>query len=307
MGRLGTKCSVELDSKDHPKGGTHSETVQIDDVEVFVENLTPGQATICVVNYKTPELIRVCLRSIRKFTRTPYRVVVVDNDSQDESLEYLQSLKWIQLVARRFGAEKIVGSDAEGSGLDLGLQACTTEFYVVMHSDTIIRKDNWLAELLAYFESGPDVACVGSDYFEIRPRWRVLLQQATNVKALVRRIRNDPRERDFFRWHNRTICCLYRTAVLRREKLSFLTGRERRLTAGQGLYLELLHRGYPTVELPRSVLGQYVVHLNHGTMVLNPQEFARGGKPIKAHRTQVPQVMSSSWVAELLRDSSLDR
>lgn len=272
-----------------------------------MENLSPGQATICVVNYRTPELIRVCLRSIRKFTHTPYRVVVVDNDSQDESLEYLQSLPWIHLVARRFGAEKILGSGAEGSGLDLGLQACTTEFYVAIHSDTIIQKDDWLAELLTYFGTGPDVACVGSDRLEVRPRWRVLLRKATDVKALVRKIRNDPRQRDFYRWHNCTICCLYRTAVLRRENLSFLMGRERRLTAGQGLYLELRRRGYPTIELPGSVLGRYVIHLNHATMVLNPQEFTRGRRAIKTYKSKVTQVMSSPWVAALLRDSSLDR
>ena len=45
-----------------------------------------GKATICIVNYKTLELTRLCLRSIRKFTNYPYEVIVVDNDSGDESL-----------------------------------------------------------------------------------------------------------------------------------------------------------------------------------------------------------------------------
>jgi hypothetical protein len=41
------------------------------------------------------------LRSIRRFTRdVPYEVIVVDNGSKDDSLEYLRSLKWIRLIER---------------------------------------------------------------------------------------------------------------------------------------------------------------------------------------------------------------
>ena len=49
--------------------------------------LIKGKAMICIVNYKTPEFIKLCLRSIRKFTKYPYEVIVVDNNSQDKSLE----------------------------------------------------------------------------------------------------------------------------------------------------------------------------------------------------------------------------
>ncbi len=55
-------------------------------------DLIKGKATICIANYKTLDFIRLCLRSIRKFTSYPYEVVVVDNNSQDESLDYLKSL-----------------------------------------------------------------------------------------------------------------------------------------------------------------------------------------------------------------------
>ena len=62
---------------------------------------TKGKTTICIVNYKTEELTRLCLRAIRKFTKVPYEVVVIDNDSGDGSLKYLRSLKWIHLIERR--------------------------------------------------------------------------------------------------------------------------------------------------------------------------------------------------------------
>ena len=52
-----------------------------------------AEVTIIIPNYKTPELTRLCLRSIRKFTdRSKIKVLAVDNDSADESLEYLRRI-----------------------------------------------------------------------------------------------------------------------------------------------------------------------------------------------------------------------
>jgi glycosyltransferase involved in cell wall biosynthesis len=265
-----------------------------------------AKATICVVNYKTPQLIKLCLRSIRKFTHTPHKVIVVDNDSQDESLEYLRTVKWIELVERGFGDEKILGSDAEGSGLDIGLNRCDSEFYVTMHSDTIIKKDNWLSELLVYFKNNREIACVGSGKIESQSLWRTVLKKATDFKALQRRLFWPSELREQYLYHNRTICCLYRTEILRKEKLTFLMGKERHLTAGQGLYLELVKRQYLTVELPCSVMGEYVIHLNHATMVLNPQEFSCKRRTVEKYKSKVAKVMSSDLIANLLADNSLD-
>ena len=49
-------------------------------------DLVRGKATICVVNYKTLDMTRLCLRAIRLFTTYSHEVMVVDNNSQDDSL-----------------------------------------------------------------------------------------------------------------------------------------------------------------------------------------------------------------------------
>ena len=77
--------------------------------------LAPGKVSICIVNYKTEELLKLCLRSIRKFTTFPYEVIVVDNDSGDGSLDYLRSLSSIRLIERTGEMEKD-GSWAQGTG-----------------------------------------------------------------------------------------------------------------------------------------------------------------------------------------------
>ena len=82
-----------------------------------------------------------------------------------------------------------------------------------------------------------------------------------------------------YRYYNRTICGLYRTDILQREKLSFLMDREKGLTSGKKLYFELLERGYKTVELSPSLMSTYIIHLAHATQVINPREFNLRKKP----------------------------
>lgn len=59
------------------------------------------QVTIIVPNYKTYQLTKVCLRLLRKNTDLNHAdVIVVDNNSNDESSKYLKSLKWIKFIHR---------------------------------------------------------------------------------------------------------------------------------------------------------------------------------------------------------------
>ena len=312
-----------------------------------------GKATICIVNYKTLDLTRLCLRSVRKFTKYPYEVIVVDNNSQDESSEYLKHLSWIRLIERRkigdlpplLSSDRKtqgpiddcnlkVGGYAHAAGLDLGLASCNTEFFVSLHSDVFIQKENWLTDIIRYFEpTGYErtgkkdegrgmmdegrpssvvhrpsvVACVGSGKIELTPKWRILLKKATDFRTFKRELLRDPDPMGKFRYYNRTICCLYRTDILRRENLSFLMDRDKGLTGGKKLYFELVDRGYKTVELPSSIIGQYIVHLAHATQAVNPQEFTLRKKTIRKYNRMIDKVMSRALVQNILTDESLDR
>jgi len=271
-----------------------------------MSNLVKDKATICIVNYKTLDLTRLCLRSIRRFTKYPHEIIVVDNNSQDASFEYLKSLNWIRLIERQPEVDEPGGGYAHGSALDLGFKNCNTEFFLSMHSDTIVRKENWLAELIDYFDSDQNVACVGSGKIELKPKWQIFLQKVTDIKALKRKLLDDKESLGRFRYHNRTICCAYRTDVLRLEHLSFLMGKSQGLAAGQKLYFELIDRGYKTVELPTSIMGRFVTHLAHATQVLNPKEFTLRKRTVIKYRRHVEKVMSSVVHQGNLTDDSLD-
>src|SRR5687768_671659 len=57
--------------------------------------------SIVMPHWQVKPFVTLCLRSIRKYTRdVPYEVIVVDNGSKDESLDYLRGLPWIRLIER---------------------------------------------------------------------------------------------------------------------------------------------------------------------------------------------------------------
>jgi glycosyltransferase involved in cell wall biosynthesis len=272
-----------------------------------VNNLTKGRATICIVNYKTIDLTRLCLRSIRKFTHYPYDVIVVDNDSKDESLQYLKSLDWVQLIERHPEADKPIGGYAHGAALDLGLSNCTTEFFISLHSDTVVIRDGWLGELMNYFDNDQAIACVGTGKIELAAQWRIILKNVTDLRTFKRKLLREPDPLGKYRYYNRTICCIYRTEVLKREKLSFLMDIDKGLTSGKKLYFELVDRGYETVELPAASMKPYVLHLAHATQAVNPQEFTLRQRTLKKYNRLSAEIMSSRMVNDIMTDNSLDK
>lgn len=106
--------------------------------------MTP-QVTILCPHYKTPELTRVCIRLLGKHTRPELaKVVVIDNDSADESLDYLRTLKWIKLIERQThqsNGEKAPPPFQHSRALDLGLATVDTPF-VLVDSKAILQDES---------------------------------------------------------------------------------------------------------------------------------------------------------------------
>jgi glycosyltransferase involved in cell wall biosynthesis len=264
-----------------------------------------GTVTICVVNYKTLDLTRLCLRSIRKYTHFPYEVLVVDNNSADASLDYLKSLSWIRLLERTDPTNDASGGYAHAAALDMALAACDTEFFMSLHSDTFVHRDGWLEELMVHFRD-PRVACVGGGKCELISTWRDRLKKATDLRTFQRRLLKTPDPLGKYRYYNRTICSIYRTDILKKEKLSFRMDRDRGLAAGKKLYFELVDRGYPTVELPDRVMTRGVWHLAHATQVINAGQYNLRCRTLRKTGRLIRRVMNSESVRRINADESLD-
>lgn len=265
--------------------------------------------TIVIPHYQTLDLIKLCLRSIRKHTPQPYEVIVVDNGSKDISLEYLHSVNWIKLI-RRNGALKKMGSWAHGSALDVGLEATETEFFLALHSDVIVKDGSWLELLSNPFQNNVRLACVGAEKLETVSAGYRLFKKMGNVKALYRLgkryVGNGNTSGGECRpAYIRTTCALYRTEVLKKEHLSFLPIDEKEMTSGQALYYDLVEKGYYSFFFSPERLLKVIDHLNHGTMVLNPSLGARSRTIRKGIRI-IKRKFRENAVRSLLEDASLD-
>ncbi len=263
----------------------------------------PDKATICVVNYQTLEYTRLCLRSIRKFTQYPIDIIVVDNDSKDESVEYLRSLSWITLLERT-GCNDKSGGDAHAGAIDLALQHCNTEFFVCLHSDTFVHRQGWLTNLISNFND--ETACVGSGKIEMRPQWIQYLKKLTDVRKHMKRLTKHPSMRVKYRYYNRTICCIYRTEILRKQNLTFSMQRDIGLTPGKKLYFELVDRGFQTVELPPAVMRRRVWHISHATKPVVTHDSKRRRRTDRKKQRRLKSIMSKKVMQQILQDKSLD-
>lgn len=266
--------------------------------------------TIVIPHWQVREMITLCLRSIRRFTRdVPYEVIVVDNGSKDESLDYLRSLKWIRLIER--GDETpSYWVRAMGTALDFGIREGRGRYLLIMHTDVVILREGWLRRLIDAIESDPRHAAAGTDKLEVRSPFRAWWKRTFDekrIKAWFRRVLLRDRRaviperprcpRDF--------CALYRLDVLRRHELSFL---QKRFSAGESMYLDLVDRGYSAAMIPVLEMMQYIEHIAHGTAALRPGE--RGldhGRTQRKSERRLNALLSRPLIRELQEDASLDQ
>ncbi len=259
--------------------------------------MSEAQVTILIPNYKTFELTRFCLRQLRLHTDlNRARVIVIDNDSNDASLEYLRQVRWIELIERHDIAGES-GPEMHARALDLGLTRVTTPLVMVMHTDTIVTDDRWLDFLTGFFDADPKRGGVGSWKLETVSPWKTA---GKCLEEHVRRLfaRNIKVEERYLRSH----CALYRTEAVRLHSGGFFDGK----TAGLSLHRRLEASGYSMLFLESSALGRYLRHLNHATMILNPRpEDRKTAKP--SARRRILRELKELRYDEVAKDSALDQ
>lgn len=113
-----------------------------------------AMTSIIIVSYNTLEFTKGCIESIRQYTAGgTYELIVIDNDSQDGSVEWLLSQKDITLVVNHenLGFPK---------GCNQGMKLAAGSELLLLNSDTLVTV-NWLENLKAALYSRPDVGAVG--------------------------------------------------------------------------------------------------------------------------------------------------
>lgn len=265
-------------------------------------------ASIVIPHYQTETLVRLCLRAIRRFTDSPFETIVVDNHSQDGSLEYLRRVGWIRLIERA-GETEPEAVYAHASAMDLGTAAARGRWLVSLHTDTIVRREGWLRDLVARLEANPRAAALSSGKLETDPPWYRALKRlgdTRRAKAFLRRLfglppnpKHAPRP-----WYPRSFCAVYRLDLVRRLGLTWQPTPDH--PTGELLYRGLTDAGYEGVQLSSDEMRTCVEHVAHATACL-----ARGGldhwRGNQKVRRALRRIMGTDLAQELLADEALDR
>lgn len=269
--------------------------------------MTKPLVTILLPNYKTLQLTKLCLRLLRKNTNWQQaKVIVIDNDSQDESVEYLRSLDWITLIERPSDPNENVYY-SHSRALDLALEQVDTPYVLSLHTDSLVKNDRWLNFLLTKIQKDENIAGVGSWKLEDKPFYQRIAKSIERVlqqayyKLIGKRDHAIEGVGDNF-YYLRSHCALYRMDLLNKYNLKFsdLDG-----VAGKHIHKALLDNNHEMLFLTSEELGKYMSHLNHATMVLNP-ELGTGKKNLNKGLRRVKKGLAAFCADQILLDESLD-
>ena len=144
------------------------------------------------------EMTKNCLESIKEKTTSPYRFIIIDNGSDQDTKSYLEGF------ARSNSAFTLI-RNPENLGwvkaVNQGLKAATAAYVCLLNNDTIARTSGWLSGMIEICEKSADIGIV-NPCFEITK-----IKKSAHDTDLI--------EMDFARGH----CMLIKRQVI--EKIGF--------------------------------------------------------------------------------------
>ena len=110
---------------------------------------------ICVITFNRLEFTQKCLESVLRHTRYPYKLTVVDNASQDGTVDYLKDLHFKGVIHNLFLLPTNVGvAKAANIAWHAEPLAMAT---LKLDNDIVIQKEGWLQAMVETLESVPNI------------------------------------------------------------------------------------------------------------------------------------------------------
>ncbi|MCD7820314.1 MAG: glycosyltransferase family 2 protein [Lachnospiraceae bacterium] len=118
--------------------------------------------SIIIVNYNTPEMVIDCINSVQAQTKEiSYEIIVVDNGSQDDSLDIFGDK--ISEAAIIINAGENLGF---GKANNLGAKYAQGKYLLLLNSDTLLV-NNAIRLLMEFLTDHSDVGVVGGNLYTI--------------------------------------------------------------------------------------------------------------------------------------------
>lgn len=111
--------------------------------------------SIVIVNYNVKYFVEQCLIAVEKAVKNiSAEVVVVDNASSDNSVEYLQKkFNWVKFIASKenLGFSK---------GNNIGIAEAKGQYILLLNPDTVVAEDTF-EKAIAFMDSHPEAGALG--------------------------------------------------------------------------------------------------------------------------------------------------
>jgi len=114
--------------------------------------------SIVIINYNSRGLLRQCLRSIfsnLKQSQLQYKVVVVDNNSQDSSVD---------MVREGFPAVRIIPLEKNlgyAKAVNIGIKSIEGRYYLILNMDTTIVQKKAFEHMVEFMDQHPSAGLAG--------------------------------------------------------------------------------------------------------------------------------------------------
>ena len=120
-------------------------------------------ATIIVVSYNKRDYTKLCLMSLLEGDPRPAQIVVIDNGSQDGTVEFLEEEYTQAAQEARVGFELIRNDSNLGActARNQGLERASGEYISFMDNDVAVRRRGWLGRLRDVLEQDESIGIVG--------------------------------------------------------------------------------------------------------------------------------------------------
>ncbi len=114
-----------------------------------------NKTSIIILTYNNFLYTKECIESIRKYTcKDIYEIIVVDNNSSDETASWLKSQKDLKVIYNK----KNLGFP---KGVNLGIKKAQKENDILLLNNDTIVTNNWLTNLKKCLYSSSDIGAVG--------------------------------------------------------------------------------------------------------------------------------------------------
>lgn len=121
-----------------------------------IDGSTP-KCSVIVVTYNQLDYTKLFLESVKNHTHVPYELIIVDNNSQDETKEFLTEYQKDKKQVRVLFNEKNVGFPA---AVNQGIKASKGLYVVIINNDVVVTP-NWFRKLIEAAETDASIGIVG--------------------------------------------------------------------------------------------------------------------------------------------------